>query len=253
LHLPADTPSFYFDSRLTSIERDELLRVFRLRVEKHMPAPYITHEAWFAGIPFYVDERVLIPRSPIAELIEQGFAPWIEPDAIESVLDLCTGGGCIGIASALALPHAQVDGADLSDEALAVAQKNIDELGVASQVHLIQSDLFGALAGKKYDVIVTNPPYVDQSEMDALPDEFRHEPTMALESGDDGLDAIKIILAEAYEHLNDGGILIAEVGASQPQLEERFPDLPLTWLEFERGGSGIFLLTKAQLEEMNDK
>ncbi|MCW8827244.1 MAG: 50S ribosomal protein L3 N(5)-glutamine methyltransferase [Gammaproteobacteria bacterium] len=247
LHLPADTPSFYFDTHLTSIERDELLRVFRKRVDERMPAPYITHESWFCGIPFYVDERVLIPRSPIAELIEQGFAPWIEPEMVGNVLDLCTGSGCIAIASALSLPDAQVDGADLSDDALAVAHKNIEELGVADQVNLIKSDLFGALKGKKYDVIVTNPPYVDQPEMDALPEEFRHEPRMALESGDDGLDAIKVILAEADEHLNDGGILIAEVGASQPQLEETFPELPFTWLEFERGGSGIFLLTKEQL------
>jgi len=247
LHLPADTPSFYLDGHLTATERDELIRVFKQRVEQRLPAPYITHEAWFAGLPFYVDERVLIPRSPIAELIEQGFAPWIDPDAIKSVLDLCTGSGCIAIASALALPHAQVDAADISDDALAVAQKNVETLDVAGQVQLIKSDLFGALDEKRYDVIVTNPPYVDQPEMDALPAEFRHEPTMALESGDDGLDAIKIILAEAASHLNDGGILIAEVGASQPQLEEAFPELPFTWLEFERGGSGIFLLTKEQL------
>jgi len=247
LHLPADTPSFYFDTHLTSIERDKLLRVFKLRVEEHMPAPYITHESWFSGIPFYVDERVLIPRSPIAELIEQGFAPWIDPDDVEKVLDLCTGSGCIAIASSLALPHAQIDGADISDDALAVAHKNVEELGVAGQVNLIKSDLFEALKGRTYDVIVTNPPYVDQPEMDALPEEFRHEPRMALESGADGLDAIKIILAEAASHLNDGGILIAEVGASQPQLEAAFPELPFTWLEFERGGSGIFLLTKEQL------
>jgi ribosomal protein L3 glutamine methyltransferase len=247
LHLPADTPSFYFDSHLTSVERDELIRVFKQRVDKRMPAPYITHEAWFAGIPFYVDERVLIPRSPIAELIAEGFSPWIEPDMIGNVLDLCTGSGCIAIATALALPHAQVDGADISDDALAVAHRNVEELGVAGQVSIIKSDLFGALAERRYDVIVTNPPYVDQPEMDALPEEFRHEPGMALESGADGLDAIRVILAEADSHLNDGGILIAEVGASQPQLEDAFPELPFTWLEFERGGSGIFLLTKEQL------
>lgn len=250
LHLPVDAPSFYFDGHLTSIERDELLRAFKLRVDERMPAPYITHESWFAGIPFYVDERVLIPRSPIAELIEQGYAPWIEPAAVESVLDLCTGSGCIGIASALALPHAQVDCADISDDALAVAQQNVEELGVTEQVSAIKSDLFNDLEGRMYDVIVTNPPYVDQPEMEALPDEFRHEPSMALESGEDGLDAIKIILAEASKHLHDGGILIAEVGASQPQLEAAFPELPFTWLEFERGGSGIFLLNKEQLEEL---
>ena len=247
LHLAPDTPSFYFDGHLTSVERDELLKIFKQRVELRLPAPYITHEAWFAGLPFYVDERVLIPRSPIAELIEQQFSPWIDPDSVTSLLDLCTGSGCIAIASALALPHAQIDATDISDEALVVAQKNMDRHDVAGQIQVINSDLFAALEGKKYDVIVTNPPYVDQVEMNALPDEFHHEPKMALESGEDGLDAIKTIIAEATYLLNDGGILIAEVGASQPQLEEAFPDLPFTWLEFEHGGSGVFLLTKEQL------
>ncbi len=247
LHLPADTAPFYLDSHLTSIECDALLRVFRQRVDERIPAPYITHESWFAGIPLYVDERVLIPRSPIAELIERGFAPWIEPTAINSMLDLCTGSGCIAITSALALPHARIDGADISDDALVVAQQNVAELGVGGQVNLINSDLFHGLKGRRYDLIVTNPPYVDRSGMDALPAEFRHEPGMALAAGEDGLNAIKIILAEAGGHLNDGGILIAEVGASQPQLEETFPELPFTWLEFERGGCGVFLLTKEQL------
>ena len=249
LRLPTDLPGHFMDARLTAQEKGDILDLFERRSAERVPAAYLTHEAWFAGHQFYVDERVLVPRSPIAELISADFAPWLVADEIESVLDLCTGGGCIAIATALALPEADVDAVDISDDALAVATINVEKHGLEGQVNLIKSDLLTELKGKEYDLIVTNPPYVDAEEMSLLPNEFRHEPALGLASGNDGLDAIRIILKNAADHLTDDGVLIAEVGASDLALEEAFPDVPFFWFEFEHGGSGVFMLSKDQLDQ----
>ncbi|HET8711804.1 MAG TPA: 50S ribosomal protein L3 N(5)-glutamine methyltransferase [Spongiibacteraceae bacterium] len=254
LALPIDIPLPILDARLIYAERDEVLRVLRARFEDRLPAPYITGEAWFAGYPFTVDERVLIPRSPLAELIEQRFAPWLS-EARDSyrILDLCTGSGCIGIACALYLPEAEVVISDISDDALDVAAMNVQRHDAHDRVQVVQSDLFAALEGERFDVIVSNPPYVDAQDMAALPPEYEHEPRLALEAGDDGLDLVCVMLSEAAEHLNEGGLLIVEVGNSWVALEEAFPNVPFTWLEFERGGEGVFLLTREQLLEHADE
>lgn len=247
LKLPNDLPGHFMDARLTAEEKGDILDLFERRTAERVPAAYLTHEAWFAGHKFYVDNRVLVPRSPIAELINAEFAPWLVPDVIHDVLDLCTGGGCIAIACAYALPEADVDAVDISDDALAVARINIEKHGLEDQVNLIKSDLFSGLEDKKYDLIVTNPPYVDADEMSLLPKEFRHEPELGLASGEDGLDAIRLILRDAADHLTVNGVLIAEVGASDLALEEAFPDVPFFWFDFEHGGSGVFMLTRDQL------
>ncbi len=249
LHLPYQLPDTYLSTRLTTREREAVMAILQRRFRERLPAPYLTGEAWFAGIPFYVDDRVLVPRSPIAELIENHFEPWMVADQIESVLDLCTGSGCIGIATALYLDEAQVDLADISDAALDVARKNAEKHHVDDRVNVLKSNLFSALEGRSYDVIVSNPPYVDAADMAALPDEYCHEPELGLTGGEDGLDLVALMLAEARSHLNDHGILIVEVGNSAPALEERYPDVPFTWLDFERGGHGVFLLTAEQLDE----
>lgn len=249
LHLPQQVHDSYLDSRLTESERKQLVTILMRRVDERIPAPYLTHEAWFAGMPFYVDERVLIPRSPIAELIEAQFQPWVKPERVERVLDLCTGGGCIAIACAVAFPEARVDAADISEEALAVARRNIREFELEEQVRAVQSDLFAQLKGERYQIIVSNPPYVDAQDMASLPPEFRHEPRLALTAGEDGLDLVFTILYEAMYHLEADGILVVEVGNSREALEQLLPEVEFLWFDFEHGGEGVFLLSAAQVRQ----
>ena len=252
LRLPTDLPGHFMDANLTTQEKGDILDLFERRSAERVPAAYLTHEAWFAGHQFYVDDRVLVPRSPIAELINAEFAPWLVADEIESVLDLCTGSGCIAIACALALPYAQVDASDVSIEALAVADINIQRHHLDGRVQAHKADLFDGLPTQRYDLIVSNPPYVDAEDMASLPDEFHHEPELGLASGNDGLDACVKILAEAGNWLTDEGVLIVEVGNSAHALAMRFPNVPFLWLEFERGGDGVFLLTASQLNEFKN-
>lgn len=250
LSLPLDLPETWWESRLTATERARVEAVLRQRVNSRKPAAYITREAWFMGLPFYVDERVLVPRSPIAELIASGFAPWLEPDAVHRVLDLCTGSGCIGLATGSVFPDAEIWLADLSLDALAVARRNVGNHGMEARCRIVQSDVFEGLAtAPGFDLIVSNPPYVDAADMAGLATEYRHEPALGLAAGDDGLDVVRRILAQATGHLNEAGVLIVEVGNSQPALEAAFPELPFTWLEFADGGQGVFLLTREQLSQ----
>lgn len=248
LNLPWDIDTRVQDARLLSSEKQTVCDLLVRRVVERVPTAYLTGTGWFAGIPFKVDQRVLIPRSPIAELIENHFEPWIEYDQVENILDMCTGSGCIGIACAQYFPEALVDCTDLSEDALDVAEQNVQALGMDGQVNLIYSDLFEALEGRTYDIIVSNPPYVDQEDMDNLADEFHHEPRMGLEAGDDGLDLVRRMLPELSRHLNPGGIAVIEVGNSWEALEKAYPNVGFTWLEFERGGYGVFLLTKEQID-----
>lgn len=247
LHLPYDLPGGYFQSTLTRAEREEILGLIERRIQERKPLAYLTHEAPFAGHQFYVDERVLVPRSPIAELIEAEFTPWVEPEQVTRILDLCTGSGCIAIACALAFPDADVDAVDISKEALEVADINRRRLDVEDRVRTVRSDLFAALEGERYDIIVSNPPYVSHSEWQSLPEEFHAEPRLGLESGVDGLDCVRQILTAAPRHLTEQGILVVEVGSAAEALVAAFPEVPFCWLEFERGGDGIFLLTAEQV------
>ena len=248
LSLPTEMVDDAMSCRLIKEERLAILQLFDRRITEGLPAAYLTNQAMFCGLPFYVDERVLVPRSPIGELIDNRFNGLIDKSP-SRILDLCTGSGCIAIACAVAFPEAEVDAVDLSIDALNVAEINIEGHGLSAQVIPIHSDVFSGVEGQSYDLIVTNPPYVDQEDVDSLPQEYLHEPEMGLGSGFDGLDITRKILAQAASHLHDNGVLICEVGNSQVHLSAAFPNVPFQWLEFERGGHGVFRLTKAQLEQ----
>lgn len=217
------------------------------RIRERIPAVYLTRRCWYAGLPLYIDERVLIPRSAIAELIERRFAPWVDPAAVRQIADLGTGSGCIALAAALAFPSARVDAVDIDAGALAVARINRQALGLARRVRLVKSDFFQALAGRRYDIIVSNPPYVGAAEYAGLPPEYAHEPEVALRSGPDGMQAVRKLLAGALRHLTPRGVLVVEVGNTETTVQREFPQLPFVWLEFERGGGGVFLLSAEQL------
>jgi ribosomal protein L3 glutamine methyltransferase len=246
LHLPPDASPDLLHSRLTHNERNILTDFIRKRIKERKPVAYLTHEAWFAGLPFYVDERVIIPRSPVAELIEKGFSPWLQEQEVHHILDLCTGSGCFAVACAIAFPESHVDAVDISEEALAVAAININKHHVTEQVRLIQGDLYQNIT-QKYHLIISNPPYVSLPEYEQLPTEYHHEPEIALHAAEEGIAIVKRILKGASHHLHPNGLLVVEVGNVQDALMEHYPDIPFIWLDFARGGEGVFALSAEQL------
>ncbi|MBU0539596.1 MAG: 50S ribosomal protein L3 N(5)-glutamine methyltransferase [Gammaproteobacteria bacterium] len=252
LNLPFDFEPDLLDARLVMFEREAILGLLKRRIDERVPAAYLTKEAWFGGLSFYVDERVLVPRSPIAELIAQDFEPWLSGTYPQRILDLCTGSGCIGIACAYQFEDASVDLADISLDAINVADINIARHELSDRVRAVQSDVFEWLEGERYDLIVSNPPYVDAEDLADMPAEYHREPALGLASGPDGLDITRQILRNAAKYLNTGGVIVVEVGNSCVALDEAFPTVPFMWLEFERGGHGVFVMTKEQLLEYAD-
>ena len=251
LHLPLDTLEPFLDAKLLPYEVETVLRLLESRVTQRVPAAYLTHEAWLGDFKFYVDERVIVPRSFIAELLREQLMPWVnDPEQVGSTLDLCTGSGCLAILLAHAFPHAQVDAIDLSPDALAVAQRNVADYGLEDRIELVQSDLFQAVPGRTYDVIVSNPPYVNQPSMQALPQEYRHEPALALASGADGLDHIRVILQQAASHLNPHGLLVLELGHNRAALESAFPQLEFTWPETSAGNDFVCMIEREKLNKL---
>jgi len=248
LHLPLDRLEPFLDAHLTDLERAEVLNILHRRVEHRIPAAYLTHQAFLGEFSFYVDERVIVPRSFIAELLLEQLSPWIaEPEEINSVLDLCTGSGCLAILAAHAFPYASVDAVDLSPAALAVAERNVADYQLQDRVSLVESDLYTKLDNKQYDLIISNPPYVDAESVAALPQEYLHEPKLALGSGRDGLDATRIILKHAAQHLTENGILVVEIGHNRDVLEAAYPSLPFTWLDVSAGDEFVFMLHRNDL------
>lgn len=250
LNLPLDRLEPFLDAHLTAEERQTVLSVIEQRVESRVPAAYLTHEAWLGEHRFYVDSRVIVPRSFIAELLDEQLLPWVEdPWGITRVADICTGSGCLAILAALAFPMAEVDGVDISPDALDVAQRNIADYGLEDRVHAIRSNLFAGVARQRYDLIISNPPYVNAPSMAELPPEYRAEPELALAGGEDGLDLVRILLREARDHLNPGGILVVEIGHNREALEAAYPETPFTWLETSAGDQFVFLLHREELPE----
>lgn len=248
--LPYDSGEEVLSQELTETQSRALDGLLNERIKKRLPLPYLTHQAWFAGLPFYVDQRVIIPRSPFAEWIENRFSPWIAEEKVKHILDLCTGSGCMGIAAAYVFPEATVDLVDISEEALAVAQKNIEEHELEARVRCWSSDGFKDIPEKQYQIIMSNPPYVGAEEMKTLPQEYHHEPELALKAEEEGLALVHHILENAARFLSDDGILVVEVGNSDLRLIEAYPHLPFIWLEQERGGQGLFLLHKSDLKHV---
>ena len=247
LDLPIDADHSVLQYRLSPGQSKQLQQLYRQRTEQRIPVPYLTQQAWFCGLSFYVDERVIIPRSPLAELITQQFSPWIASGGVHRILDLCTGSACIAIACAAAFPEAKVDAVELSVDAMAVAKINVKQHQVEHRVRILQSDVFSALTDERYDIIVSNPPYVNAQELVNLPAEFQHEPKLALAAGKDGLDIVRKILSQAIDHLTENGILVVEVGNSAAAVDTAFAHLPFTWLTFANGGEGVFLLNQNEL------
>ncbi|HCQ48857.1 50S ribosomal protein L3 N(5)-glutamine methyltransferase [Achromobacter sp. LC458] len=248
LHLPLDTLDPFLDARVVREERDRVLDLLERRVTERVPAAYLTNEAWLRGHRFYVDQRVIVPRSPIAELLDAGLSPWVQdPYAVENVLDMCTGSGCLAILSAMAFPNAHVDAVDVSADALEVARRNVDDYGLADRLDLHASNLFDNLPACQYDVIICNPPYVNSGSMDVLPQEYRHEPQLALAGGDDGMDLVRRILASAPQYLAPEGVIVLEIGHERDFFEAAFPQLSPVWLDTEEASDQILLLTREQL------
>ncbi|MGE8658868.1 MAG: 50S ribosomal protein L3 N(5)-glutamine methyltransferase [Achromobacter sp.] len=248
LHLPLDTLEPFLDARVLSEERNRVLDLIDRRVTERVPAAYLTNEAWLRGHRFYVDARVIVPRSPIAELLDEGLSPWVQDaQAVDSVLDMCTGSGCLAILAALAFPYAQVDAVDVSPDALEVARRNVDDYGLGDRLTLRQSDLFDSLPERQYDVIICNPPYVNSGSMDALPQEYRHEPRLALAGGADGMDLVRRILGAAPRYLSENGVLVLEIGHERDFFEAAFPELSPVWLDTAEASDQLLLLTREQL------